>query len=77
MNEVFLPFRLVASFSDGSRILFDGLTEDSAREAMEAAQAQHGDITWWDGVTDTHYDHGRYYYTLPDPPEIAVIEIEE
>ena len=77
MSEAFLPFRLVASFADGSRLLFDGITEDAARESMEAAQDQHGDITWWDGATDAHYDRGRYFDTLPDPPGIAIVDLTE
>lgn len=76
-SSVFLPFRLVAAFADGARLLFDGFTEDHARQAMEAAQQQHGDITWWDGVTDQHYDHGRYYGTLPPPPEITCIDLTD
>lgn len=77
MAEVFLPYRLVASFADGSRLLFDGLTEAAARDLMEAAQEQHGDITWWDGVTDASYDHGRYFASLPDPPEITIIDLTD
>lgn len=77
MTEVFLPFRLVASFADGSRLLFDGITEEAAQSAMEAAQARHGEITWYDGVTDANYDHGRYYATLPPTPEIYVIDITD
>lgn len=77
MSEAFLPFRLVASFADGSRILFDGITEDAAKKSMEAAQDQHGDITWWDAVTDEHYDHGRYFATLPEPPQIAIVDLTE
>ena len=75
MSEFYFPFRLVAAFSDGSRLYFDGLTEAAARAGMEAAQAVHGDITWYDGVTDASYDHGRYYATIPDPPQIAVIDL--
>ena len=75
--HVFLPFRLVAAFSDGSRLLFDGLTEDYAKTAMEAAQGQHGDITWWDGVTDQHYENGRYFATLPPPPEITMYDLTD
>lgn len=74
---VFLPFRLVAAFADGSRLLFDGLTEAAAREAMEAAQVQHGGITWFDGVTDEHYERGRYFATLPDAPEITIIDMTD
>ena len=77
MSEAFLPFRLVASFADGSRLLFDGITEDAARKSMEAAQDRHGDITWWNAVTDEHYDNGRYYATLPEPPGIAMIDLTE
>ena len=47
-TQFFAPFRLVAEFADGSRLLFDGLTEGQARERMEDAQEQHGDIAWLD-----------------------------
>ena len=63
--EFFAPWRLVAAFADGSRLLFDGLTEEQAREAMEAAQEQHGDIGYWNRVTDQNYEDGRYYKTVP------------
>lgn len=76
-GRVFLACRLVASFADGSRLLFDGADEDQARQLMEAAQSQHGDITWWDGVTDQNYEHGRYYATLPPSPEISIIDLTE
>ena len=49
-QQIFPAFRLVAQFADGQRLTFDGLTEQQARQSMEAAQAQHGDITWFDGV---------------------------
>ena len=52
-----------------------GLTEQQARQSMEAAQAQHGDITWFDGVTDQHYENGRYYKLTPQPPEITMIDL--
>ena len=77
MPEFHFPFRLVAAFSDGSRLYFDGLTEAAARAEMEAAQALHGDITWFDGVTDALYDHGRYYASIPAAPQIAVIDLTE
>ena len=76
-GQVFLACRLVASFADGSRLLFDGADEDQARQLMEAAQSQHGDITWWDGVTDQNYEHGHYYASVPRPPEITVIDLGE
>lgn len=76
-DNVFLPFRLVAQFADGSRRYFDGITEDMARAAMEAAQASHGDIAWYDGVTDANYENGRYIGTIAPPPEIAIIDINE
>lgn len=44
--EFFAPWRLVAAFADGSRLTFDGLTEEQAQEAMEAAQKEHGDISF-------------------------------
>lgn len=75
--EAFLPYRLVASFADGSRLLFDGITEAQAKEAMEAAQTAHGDISWWDGVTDLHYENGRYCGALPPTWEITMIDLTD
>jgi hypothetical protein len=71
-TQVFYPYRLVASYADGSRLLFDGATEDEAMEKLEAAQADHGDITWYDGVTDLHYENGKYYELCPHE-EIVIL----
>ncbi len=60
-TEFFAPWRIVGAFSDGSRLTFDGLTERQAVDAMSAAQTQHGDIVWWDRVTDANYEDGQYY----------------
>ena len=32
---VYPPYRLVAQFADGARLLFDGLTEAQAQQSME------------------------------------------
>ena len=74
--EFFAPWRLVAAFADGSRLTFDGLTEEQAQEAMEAAQKEHGDIGWYDGVTDVNYENGRYYKTIPEPPCINIVDYD-
>lgn len=66
----------MADFSDGSRLTFDGLTEEQAQEAMEAAQKEHGDIGWYDGVTDVNYENGRYYKTVPPPPCINIVDYD-
>lgn len=75
-QEVFPPYRLVAQFSDGSRLLFDGLTKQQAMDAMTAAQEAHGDIAWYDGVTDQHYEKGTYYELTPKPPKLPFIGID-
>ena len=75
--EFFAPWRLVASFADGSRLLFDGLTEQQAKSVMENAQREHGCISWWDRVTDLNYEDGRSYRTTPEPPTIHVLNIGE
>lgn len=77
-NEVayFAPWRLVASFADGSRLLFDGLTEEQAHAAMEAAEKKHGDIGYWNRVTDLNYEDGRYYKTTPEPATIHVVDMD-
>ena len=74
---VYPPYRLVAQFADGARLLFDGLTEAQAQQSMEAAQAQHGDIAWYDGVTDLHYENGKYYKLIPPPQEVTLIDLTE
>jgi len=66
--QIFPAHRLVAEFADGQRLTFDGFTYEQARDAMEAAQDEHGDITWFDGVTDEHYENGVYYAAFPPPP---------
>ena len=58
-GEVFAPWRLVASFADGSRLLFDGLTEQQAKAAMESAQRENGCISRRDHVTDKIYEAER------------------
>lgn len=74
--EFFAPWRLVAAFADGSRLLFDGLTEEQARDAMESAQEEHGDIGYWNRVTDLNYEDGRYYKTTPEPTTIHVVDMD-
>ena len=76
-TKVFPPYRLVAEYGDGSRLLFDGLTEQQAMGALEAAQAQHGDIVWYDGVTDQHYERGVYHALAPQPPVIDIFDFTE
>ena len=73
MNDakVYAPFRCVAAFADGSRLLFDGLTREQARSTMNAAMEQHGDIGWWNWVTDENYRNGEYYKLIPPPPHFA------
>ena len=67
-DQVFPAYRLVAEFADGQRLTFDGFTWQQAHDAMDEAQIEHGDITWFDGVTDEHYENGRYYAAVPPPP---------
>ena len=76
-QEIFPAFRLVAQFADGTRQTFDGFTEDQAQQQMEAAQNLHGDIVWYDGVTDEHYENGIYYKMVPPPPEINIIDLTD
>ena len=76
MNEAqfFAPWRVVAEFAADSRLTFDGFTEEQARAAMEAATEEHGDISWWDHVTDVNYTDGQYYKTLHQPPTVHVVD---
>lgn len=73
--DIFPAYRLVAQFADGQRLTFDGLTEQQAQNRMEAAQALHGDICWYDGVTDQHYENGHFYKLMPPPPTINMIDL--
>ncbi len=63
----FPAHRLVAEFADGQRIIFDGFTWEQARDAMEAAQIEHGEIAWFDGVTDEHYENGVFHAAFQPP----------
>jgi len=65
-TQAFAAYRLVAAFADGSRLLFDGPTEEAAYNQIAAAAKQHGDVAWYDGVTDQHYEKGRYYKLVPE-----------
>lgn len=76
-SQIFPAWRLVAHFSDDQRLYFDGFTEQQARQRMETAQTEHGDIVWFDGVTDLHYENGRHWKSSPQPPTITIIDIEE
>lgn len=69
-TEVFPPYRCAAAFADGSRLTFDGLTRDQARSTMEAAMEQHGDIGWWDWVTDENYRKGEYHKLISPPTHL-------
>ncbi len=55
---VYPPYRLVAQFADGARLLFDGLTEAQAQQSMEAAQTKHGDIAWYNRPNTKHKTKG-------------------
>lgn len=76
-QQIFLPFRLVAQFADGQRLYFDGMTEEQAQELMEAAQSEHGDIAWYDGVTDKYYENGKHHQFVQQPPEITIIDLTD
>lgn len=54
--------------------MFDGLTEEQAHAAMEAAQTEHGDIGYWNRVTDVNYEDGQYCGTLQEPPTVHVVD---
>lgn len=71
-EKFFAPWRVVAAFGDGSRLTFDGFTEEQAKDAMEAAQEEHGDIWWWCTVTDENYVDGKYYKLIPPPPTVDI-----
>ena len=75
--HLFPAYRLVAQFADGQRLTFDGLTDQQAQTRMEAAQALHGDICWYDGVTDQHYENGHFYKLTPPPPTINMIDLTD
>lgn len=77
-TQVFAPYRLVAEFADGSRLLFDGLTEAAAYDQITAAAKLHGDVAWYDGVTDQHYEHGQHYRLVRSPGvTVARIDLRE
>ena len=50
------------------------MTEEQAYDAMIAAQEQHGDIGYWNRVTDQNYEDGRYYKLIPEPPAVHIVD---
>lgn len=74
--QIFPAFRLVAEFADGARLTFGGITEAQAMTKMEAAQDEHGGITWYDGVTDEHYTGGQYHELIPPPPRLPLVLVD-
>lgn len=75
--KAYPAFRLVAQFADGQRLYFDGLNEQQARQRMEAAQTRHGEITWYDGVTDLDYENGMYHAMIPPPPTVTLFDFTD
>ena len=78
MRENGLDERLLrATARPGYGLHVDGLTEQQAQTRMEAAQALHGDICWYDGATDQHYENGHFYKLTPPPPMINMIDLTD
>lgn len=38
------------------------------------AQEEHGDIGYWNRVTDQNYEDGRYYKLIPEPPAVHIVD---
>lgn len=74
--EFFAPWRILGVFGDGSRLTFDGLTENQAYDRMAEAAADHDDLCYWLRVTDQNYEDGQYYKLLnhPKPPCVNVVD---
>ena len=69
---------LVAEFSDGTRQRFYADTENEALDKIAKATEEHGDIAWYDGVTDEKYIQGTYHKLVKDEaPHIQGIEITD
>ena len=41
---------------------------------MEAAQTEHGDIGYWNRVTDINYEDDQYCGALQEPPAVHVVD---
>lgn len=68
----------VAEFSDGARLRFYGPTEAGILDAIAAAVPAHGDVLWYDGVTDQQYEHGQHYRLVRSPGvTVARIDLRE
>lgn len=72
--SAYARFCFVAQYDDGARLLHYGPTEAAIMDAIAAAVRSHGDVVWYDGVTDQHYTKGRYYL-LDDDPGIYAAQI--
>lgn len=71
----FWPEKAVAAYADGWRNVFSGVTQKSLLEQMQACIRCHGDITYWNTVTNLYYDDGAFFLCEGKPPEIAIVDL--
>lgn len=58
--RVLYPWKMVARHADGEEIEVGGFSEEDCMEKLCDLEEQHGEMTWYSGVTDEDYVAGEY-----------------
>ena len=75
--EVNLKYCYIAAFADGSRLRFPGISFEDCYSRICDAVSQHGDVTWYDAVTDELYDSGILSASIPEPPVLPIVDLTD
>ena len=76
-NIIDLKYCMIAKFSDNTIKRFPGISKDFCIAAIYEYSKTHGDICWYDRVTDEQYCAGILWSAVPDPPTLPIIDLTE
>lgn len=58
--KVHWPWKMVGRFEDDEEITVGGFSEDDCMKQLIDRMDEHGELTWYSGVTDEDYAAGEY-----------------
>jgi hypothetical protein len=54
------PWKMVGEYADGEQVTVGGSNEEDCMQKLIDRIEQHGELTWYSGVTDEDYQFGKY-----------------
>ena len=60
MVRICWPWKMVARYADSEEIEVGGNSEEDCMERLAELEEQHGEMTWYSGVSDEDYANGEY-----------------